>query len=108
MANLELTESDGGRSYSPSPGDVVVVQLPETPSSGFRWQLDTVDASVLAPAGDSFRPDQAGLGGGGIRQLRFTVVGPGRTSVRLGLRRGWETDGPATRRFEVAIHVAGD
>jgi predicted secreted protein len=108
MAQLELTESDAGRSYSPSPGDLVVVQLPETPSSGFRWQLDEVDVAVLAPAGDSFRPDGAGLGAAGIRQLRFTVVGPGRTSVRLGLRRGWEAGEPATRRFEVAIHVAGD
>ncbi|MBF9133076.1 protease inhibitor I42 family protein [Plantactinospora sp. S1510] len=108
MANLELTESDGGRSYCPSPGDLVVVLLPETPSSGFRWHLDAVDSEVLAPAGDSFRPDRAGLGGGGTRQLRFTVVGPGRTNVRLGLRRGWEADGPASRRFEVAIQVAGD
>ncbi|WP_422769684.1 protease inhibitor I42 family protein [Plantactinospora sp. WMMC1484] len=107
MPRLDLTGADAGRSYPAAPGDLVVVELDETPSSGYRWQLDEVDAHVLAPAGDSFRPAGAGSGGTGTRQLRFTVVGAGRTSVRLALRRGWETPGQPVRRFEVTIHVGG-
>lgn len=107
MAQLDLGESDGGRSYPVAAGDLVVVRLPETPSSGYRWQVDTVDADVLAPAGDTFRPERPGLGGEGMRLLRFTVVGAGHASLRLALRRGWEKGEPAVRRYDVSIHVTG-
>lgn len=105
MARLDLTEESAGRSYPVAPGDLVVVRLAETPSSGYRWHLEAVDATVLAPAGDVFRPDRAGLGGIGTRRFRFTAAGPGRVTVRLALRRGWEAGESATRRFEAAIHV---
>ncbi|MEN3609610.1 protease inhibitor I42 family protein [Plantactinospora sp. ZYX-F-223] len=107
MARVDLTEADGGRSYPAAPGDLVVVQLTETPSSGYRWQLDAVDTAVLAPAGDAFRPGQQGLGGAGTRHLRFTATGTGRTALRLVLLRGWEPGERAARRFEVTIHVTG-
>jgi predicted secreted protein len=107
VARLDLTEADGGRSYPAVPGDLVVVQLAETPSSGYRWQLDAVDSDVLAPAGDSFRPAQEGLGGAGTRQLRFTATGAGRTGLRLVLLRGWAAGERPARRFEVTIHVTG-
>ncbi|GAB3977603.1 protease inhibitor I42 family protein [Plantactinospora veratri] len=105
MARLELTEVDAGRTYPAAPGDLVVVQLAETPSSGYRWQLDAVDSDVLAPAGDSFRPEREGWGGVGSRQLRFTVTGVGRTALRLVLLRGWATGERPARRFEVTIQV---
>ncbi|GIG91236.1 protease inhibitor I42 family protein [Plantactinospora endophytica] len=105
MARLDLTEADGGRSYPAALGDLLVVRLAETPSSGYRWQLDAVETAVLAPSGDSFRPEHEGLGGVGTRQLRFTATGAGRTALRLVLRRGWETAERPARRFEVTIHV---
>ncbi|MFY1692089.1 protease inhibitor I42 family protein [Plantactinospora sp. WMMB782] len=107
MARLDLTEADGGRSYPAAPGDLVVVQLPETPSSGYRWHLDAVDPAVLAPSGDSFRPQREGLGGTGTRQLRFTATGAGRTGLRLVLLRGWTPGENPARRFEVTVHVTG-
>jgi len=105
VAQLDLTESDGGRSYASAPGDLVVIRLAETPSSGYRWRLAAVDSDALAPAGDSFRPDEPGLGAGGIRQFRFTVVAPGRATVRLALCRAWEGTEPAVQRYEVTIQV---
>ncbi|MEE6263233.1 protease inhibitor I42 family protein [Plantactinospora sonchi] len=105
MARHDLTEKDTGRSFPAAPGDLVVVELGETPSSGYRWHLEAVDDHVVAPAGDAFRTDEGGLGAGGRRQLRFSVVGEGRTTLRLVLRRGWEPDGPVGRRFEVIFTV---
>lgn len=105
MARHELTEGDAGRSCAAVPGDLVVVELGETPSSGYRWHLEAVDDRVVAPAGDVFRPEPGGLGAGGSRQLRFSVVGEGRTTLRLALRRGWEPAGQVARRFEVSIAV---
>lgn len=105
MARREVTERDNGRSYPAAPGDQIVVRLDETPSSGYRWRLDGVDERVLVPAGDGFRSEAGGLGAGGRRQLRFDAVGPGRTILRLSLRRGWPPDERPVRRFEVTITV---
>ncbi|MEQ4300229.1 protease inhibitor I42 family protein [Plantactinospora sp. B6F1] len=105
MARVDVTEADAGRSCPAAPGDLVVVQLTETPSSGYRWRLDAVDSAVLAPAGDSFRPEREGLGGAGTRQLRFTATGPGRTVLRLVLVRDWQAGKRPARRFEVTVSV---
>jgi inhibitor of cysteine peptidase len=107
VAQINLDRSDGGRTCSGSPGDVVVIRLDETPTSGFRWQVDECDLSVLRPAGDSFRPAEgAGTGGGGTREFRFAVVGARRGGVRLALRRAWESESPPADRFEATINAA--
>lgn len=107
MAQINLDRSDDGGARSASPGDVMVIRLDETPTSGYRWQVDECDPAVLRSAGDEFRPTGgAGIGGGGTREFRFAVVGPGRGGVRLALRRTWESESPAADQFEATINAA--
>jgi inhibitor of cysteine peptidase len=104
VARVDLDLTDAGRSRSASPGDLVVIGLDETPTSGYRWEVDEFDPAVLRPAGDDFRPASgAGIGGGGVREFRFTVVGPRRGAVRLALRRAWERESAPVERFEATI-----
>lgn len=104
MAEINLDKGDAGRAHSASPGDVVVIRLDETPTSGYRWHLDAFDPAVLKPVGDAFLPPTAaGMGGSGIRELRFAVVGARAGDVRLALRRPWEAASSAVDRFEATI-----
>lgn len=104
MAEINLDKGDAGRAHSASPGDTVVIRLPETPTSGYRWQVDAFDPAVLKPAGDAFLPPAGpGMGGRGIRELRFAVVGRYASGVKLALRRPWEGESSAVERFEATI-----
>ncbi|MEV1289517.1 protease inhibitor I42 family protein [Micromonospora sp. NPDC049679] len=103
MARINLGRADGGRVHPASAGDVVVVRLDETPTSGYRWQIEEFDPEVLTPAGEESLAPGAGIGGRGVRELRFTVVAPGASRLTLALRRAWEGAGSAVERFEATI-----
>jgi inhibitor of cysteine peptidase len=105
MATIDVDESSAAAPHPASAGDHVVIRLPESPSSGYRWQLDTYDSAVLTPAGDTFEPAaDAMTGGGGTREFRFVVASSGHSDVALSLRRAWETDAAAAQRFQTAIN----
>jgi predicted secreted protein len=83
----------------------VVIRLAETPTSGYRWQLDEHDPAVLQPAGDDFVPAaDARTGGGGIREFRFLVRNADRSRISLSLRRSWETESAGAQKFETTIN----
>src|SRR5664279_2510139 len=93
------------RARPAAPGDHVVIRLQESPSSGFRWQLDQHDAGVLRPAGDEFVPaPDSRTGGGGTRELRFEVVSREHGEVALSLRRAWESGVAAAQQFRTAVN----
>jgi inhibitor of cysteine peptidase len=108
VAQVVLDRGGAGRSHPAASGDLVVIRLPETPTSGYRWAVDAYDPEVLRLAGDEFRPaPEARLGGGGEREFRFSVIGAGSTPVRLARRRAWEGAGAAAERFEATIEATG-
>jgi len=91
MAVIELDRNSAGQTAAAVVGDEVVVTLDETPTSGYRWVLETIDQAVLSPLDDAFTPPAPGLlGGAGQHRFRFAVIGPGQTALRLGLRRPWD------------------
>lgn len=105
METIEIGQDGAGQPHPASPGDHVVIRLEESPSSGFRWQLDEHDPAVLRPDGDDFVLAPGALtGGGGTRILRFVVLSPDHCELALSLRRAWETDAAAAQRFHTAIN----
>lgn len=75
-----------------SPG-AVEVELPETPTSGYTWQLSGPPAAVREVARD-YSDAQPGLrqiaGGSGLRTFRLEVEERGRHELEFLLRRPWE------------------
>jgi inhibitor of cysteine peptidase len=107
LAEIDLDGNVTGRSIAARPGDVLILRLEETPTSGYRWELDDHDPGVLAPAGDEFSPDSGDtMGGGGIRRFRFTVVGPGISPLKLVRRRPWAADS-VVEAFEATVDATG-
>jgi inhibitor of cysteine peptidase len=102
---IELTTADSGTHRTAQVGDVVSVRLPESPTTGYRWQVD-VDATRLRATDDRFDPAHPGRGGGGERVLVFEVLRAGPAALRLDERRSWET-GPASSEFSVQLDVQG-
>lgn len=105
MTDIEVDEAGATQPHPASEGDRVVIRLAETPSSGYRWQVDSYDPAAVTPAGDEFVPAaDAMTGGGGTREFRFHVVTSDHNEVALSLRRAWEADTAAARLFRTAIN----
>jgi predicted secreted protein len=103
MNHIDLTRADSGRSVAVSVGDVVVVNLPETPTTGYRWTDQAAAHSILQLQSEEFMPGTSGgIGGGGRRVLRYVVLQPGSVDVRFDLARPWEREQRESVCFRIA------
>ena len=106
MAEIDLDKTDIGRPRAAHPGDVLTVRLDETPTSGYRWELDAHDPGVLQPLDDDYTPASGDLmGGGGTRVFRFEVVGFGTSPLKLIRRRPWDA-ASVVEEFETTIDAS--
>jgi Zn-dependent peptidase ImmA (M78 family)/predicted secreted protein len=102
-----LTLADSGRELWIGTGDEVHAVLPESPTTGFRWQAE--DGGGVELAGNrALRVETDGRRYGGTRERHVWWRAQEAADVAVGceLRRSFE--GPAAEpagRFEVALHV---
>ncbi len=77
-------------------GDRLIVLLRENPSTGFEWEVATINASVLDAVQTYFTPDDpAVIGGGGTVALEFSVIGSGTSQLVLNYVRPSDPAGTA-------------
>ena len=106
MAEFPLTQADHGTSVEVAPGDVIVIRLPENPTTGYQWTVEKVDADTLALQRTEFSPaPEAGVGSGGGKTLTFKAQKPGTAHIQLKLWRAWAGDASIRDRFHVTIQV---
>jgi len=99
---MQLTQSDRGRTVEVAAGQTVTVRLPENPSTGHRWTVES--AGGLQQIAD--RSEAAGaMGGAGMREIEFRAGPPGSHELRMRNRRSWEGDAGSGDRFDVTIVV---
>lgn len=103
MAELEITDANNGGRVNASPQDVIVVRLPENPTTGYRWGVDSLGSLRLVD--DAFVVASGAPGAGGKRVLRFAAVTPGTTALVLALRRMWEAGTGVQGSFQLTVDV---
>jgi len=101
-----LDEAQEGRQIISRVRDEIHVLLPETPSTGYVWDL--VDgasglAEVVADGFDDPDDDEDIVGSPGRRHLWLRVVAPGAGRIRMELRRPWQADASPARVFEATL-----
>jgi inhibitor of cysteine peptidase len=107
MSELVLTELQTNQSFDLQVGNPVLIRLPENPASGFRWNLDHLDESVMTVEGSEFsQTPGSGVGGGGIRTITLLPRGPGVTHLSIKNRRVWEGGASAVGQFEATFRVS--
>jgi inhibitor of cysteine peptidase len=106
MTRRVLDEHDSERIVDCSVGDEFVVRLPETPTTGYRWE--PVDLpGMLELVGDSFDLAQsATFGSGGVRQLTFVCRDPGESDLQLRHWQVWEGEASVDRVVSFRMRVA--
>jgi len=104
MGEIVATEKHNGGVVTARVGDSVVLKLEENPTTGFRWEIASVDSQVLALTQDEVQPASLGIGGGGLRVFHFMTKKPGTAELELRLVRSWESGAPKSV-FRVRITV---
>ena len=106
MSVITLTQADQGKSITLQLEQTLVVELPENPTTGFRWAIARNDEETLALRDSDYSPAAGvGVGGGGRRTFTFVARKPGSVILQLKLWREWEGDSSITQRFGVTIDV---
>lgn len=108
---MDLSESDSGRTLTVKVGERFTVSLPSNPTTGYVWSFDApYDEKVLILSSDTFaNPEDEGVTGApGRRILTFSVVGPGRSGIRLGYKRPWERNSRPARVFQLLVFATGE
>ena len=106
MPELPLTEADKGKSFGAHPDDVILVPLPENPTTGYQWVVAEINEEILELEDSDFvQLADVGIGGGGERRLRFRAKSTGTSHVELKMQREWESDVPPIERYDFTIRV---
>jgi inhibitor of cysteine peptidase len=107
--NVVLTVKDAGRTLNINQGDVLEVTLEGNPSTGYSWEPQSLDTTILRQKGDvEFQANNAypGLvGSPGMITLRFEAVGAGQTALKLIYHRSFEPSVPPEETFEITVIV---
>nr|WP_095871098.1 protease inhibitor I42 family protein [Streptomyces sp. TLI_235] len=84
-------------------GSVEIV-LPESPTTGYRWELEGENdrASVAGSIFEEIRSAERLAGGGGMRIFRLDLFGTEPLRLSFGLRRQWDPE-PIERRAVVVM-----
>lgn len=104
MTDIEVAAS--GAVVNATPGDRIVVRLPENASTGYQWSVAELGAAVEIESDELLLPGTQAPGAAGQRVLRLRPRGPGQTRVVLRLQRRWEPE--PVDRFEFDVIVPDD
>ncbi len=106
-ASVTLRETDGGRTVELKRGDALIVELEGIPTTGFQWEVTSVDEAVVKQEGEpEYKESQPGrMGGGGLLVFTFKMVGAGRTDLKMVYHQPWDRDTPPAKTFEVTVIV---
>ena len=94
---------------TPRPGDEIVVELFEIPTSGYVWRLHGEPRHVRLVESDYEEASRAGAedtyGANGRRRIVLQADHPGEETVQLEMARPWEASKPPQRVFTLEIAV---
>jgi inhibitor of cysteine peptidase len=99
-----LTENDSGREVTITPGDAIELSLPENPTTGYRWSVQSDGEPVLGLESERFERTGSMPGRGGMHHWIFKALAPGSETLELIYTRPWEKVPPA-RTFTIKVRA---
>ncbi|GAK61400.1 secreted protein-like protein [Candidatus Vecturithrix granuli] len=106
LSSLTLDEAKSGSIVEMTAGDVFVIVLEGNPTTGYTWELDTLDATIVQQIGEAeFTPESDAIGSGGKFTFRFQAISAGQSFLKLLYHRPWEQGTPPLNTFELMVIV---
>jgi inhibitor of cysteine peptidase len=103
--SMKLNENDAGKTVEIAVGDELEIMLPGNPTTGYVWEAEALDATVLTLRQTSFMPGDHAIGSGGLVTLMFRAVAKGKAALKLNYHRPFEQNTPPINTFEVTVTI---
>lgn len=107
IVEVRFDESQPEQKVSLVLGDKLEVSLQSNPSTGYQWQVASLDMDVLDwTDGPSYVPSAPQrIGSGGICRFGLVARKRGRATLRLVYRRSWEEGVPPIKTMVLKVKV---
>ena len=103
---VKLSGEDNASTIDIVVGDTLEIVLKGNPTTGYMWEVASVDTTVLSQVCEpEFRPKSDARGSGGKIIMRFKAVSVGHTLLKLIYHRPFEKNKPPIRVFFVTVIV---
>jgi inhibitor of cysteine peptidase len=101
----QIGEAENGQTIAIPVGELLEIALPESPSTGYGWQLRAAETAHYVLRGDTYEGLPGGIGQGGTHRWQFAALQPGLDTIALEYRRPWETSRPPARTYTVTLQI---
>ena len=103
--SVTIGDSDSGKTISVPKGGKLIVRLASNPTTGYQWQISSLDQEYLKPVGEPLYelPKTDRIGSGGTQVFTFITLKPGKTMLVLDYERSWEKI--PVKNFTVAVQI---
>ena len=106
MSEIIVTRHDQGGILETHLNDLIVFHLEENISTGYGWEVESIESSVVELIESTYAEASGiAMGGGGMRILRFVARSPGSQEIHLRLRRPWDPPDKDHEHLQVTIRV---
>lgn len=106
MSEIAVTRHDWKSIFDANLEDTIVFHLEENPTTGYRWEVESLEGSVLEFIESIYVPAPGmAMGRGGMRIIRFAARLPGSQKIRLKLRRQWDPPDKILEHMEATVRV---
>lgn len=96
--------ADNSSGITAHKGDTIELQLDETPTAGYTWEIDSLDNNIFELQSSDYKLyEGAGVGGGGMRTMLFLVKNTGNGKIKLKNAQRWSGD--VYKQFEIGVNV---
>ncbi len=103
---VTLGEGDNGQTVTVASGNVITIQLPGNPTTGYGWVASIGNGAVLKAAGGPvFKPSSSAIGAGGIYAFQYKGIAAGRSDLTIVYGRSWETGTPPLETYQITVVV---
>lgn len=98
---ISIDKSSQGKTISAKKGDLIKVQLPENPTTGYLWKINSIDDKHLKYKEEKHENSGGGIGAGRMKTIYIDVIAEGTSELNITLGNPWEED--AVETFRVSI-----
>ncbi len=101
-----IAEGNAGQTIQLKVGDTLVVTLEGNISTGYSWEVATINSQALQQVGESeFKSNTDMPGSPGHQTMRFKAIAKGQGELKLVYHRPWEKDVAPIKTYSVTVEV---
>lgn len=102
---MKLTEKDSGRTVELRTGDELEITVPGNPTTGYVWEVNSLDPTLLKQDNSLFLHADKSIGSGGLEVIKLHAIGEGRGELKLIYHRPFEKNKLPIKTFEVSFKI---